>query len=105
MTGGLGSDGFVFNAIGDSGLGVNSDIITDFVHGTDKINLAAIDANVFVDGNQAFTQISSTAAFTAAGQIKFNAGILSGDVTGDGTADFQIALTGVITLTAIDLVL
>ncbi len=105
MKGGAGNDGFVFNAIGDSGLGTNKDVITDFVHGTDKINLAAIDANVFVDGNQAFTLISSTAAFSAAGQIKFNAGILSGDVIGDGTADFQIALTGVTTLTAIDFVL
>ena len=105
MTGGAGSDSFVFNAIGDSELGANKDVITDFVHGTDKISLAAMDAKVLVDGNQAFTLISSTAAFSAAGQIKFNAGILSGDVTGDSTADFQIALTGVTTLTASDFVL
>ena len=64
-----------------------------------------MDANAFVNGNQAFTLISNAAPFTAAGQIKFNAGILSGDVTGEGTADFQIALTGVTTLTAIDFVL
>jgi Ca2+-binding RTX toxin-like protein len=105
MTGGLGNDGFVFNVFGDTKAGINKDVIIDFVHGTDKINLAGIDADISVDGNQTFSLISSTTAFTAAGQIRFNAGILSGDVTDDGIADFQIALTGVTVLTASDFVL
>jgi len=105
MTGGQGNDSFVFNATGDSVVGVNADVITDFEQGIDKINLAAIDADVFSNGNQAFVLISANAAFSSAGQIKLDAGNLYGEVTGDGIADFQVALTGVAGLTVVDFVL
>ena len=66
---------------------VSRDIITDFVNGTDRIDLSAIDANSTTIGNNAFTLIG-TGAFA-----------------GDGTADFQIQLTGNHTMTAADLML
>ena len=40
--------------LGIAGQGLR-DIITDFTHGQDKIDLSAIDANTRVAGNQAFT--------------------------------------------------
>jgi Ca2+-binding RTX toxin-like protein len=105
LTGGAGADIFSFSATTESATGVNHDVITDFVRGTDKIDLSTIDANVFVTGNQAFTLISSGAAFTTAGQIKFVGGVLQGNITNDQTADFEIALTGVTALSAADFIL
>ena len=58
---------------------VSRDIITDFVNGTDRIDLSAIDANSTTIGTGAFA--------------------------GGGTADFQIQLTGHHTMTAADLML
>lgn len=105
ITGGAGYDIFKFALITESVVGANRDVITDFVSGTDKIDLSLIDANVFTTSNQAFTLIGSTAAFSAAGQIKFVNGILYGEVTGDSTADFEIALTGVTSATAANFIL
>lgn len=105
LTGSSGYDTFKFNAITDSVVGTNRDVIADFVRGTDKIHLSAIDADVFTTGDQAFKLIGSTTAFSAAGQIKLSSGVLYGDVTGDGVADFQIALTGVTSVASTDFVL
>jgi len=91
-------------------VGANADVIADFSHAQgDRIDLAAIDARFTVAGNQAFSFIG-TAAFTGvAGQLHYwrDAGrtIVSGDVNGNGTADFNIALTGTIALVAGDFVL
>jgi len=110
LTGGAGTDRFQFTTIADSVNGANADRITDFSHAQgDRIDLAAIDARFTVVGNQAFSFIG-TAAFTGvAGQLHYwrDAGrtIVSGDVNGNGTADFNIALTGTIALVAGDFVL
>jgi len=110
MTGGLGADVFDFNAIGQSVVGAGRDIITDFVRGTDTINLAGIDANQGTAGNNAFTFIG-TSAFTTAGQLRyfFDAAteqtVLEGNVDAGLAADFQIALTGNQALTAGNFVL
>ena len=103
MTGNGGADTFFFLATSDSGVGAGArDIITDFVSGSDVINLAGIDANINVAGDQAFTVTAGggAGAFTnVAGQIR--AGlvganvIIEGDVNGDGLADFQIQLGNV----------
>ena len=109
LTGGAGADKFVFTSTHDSAAGASRDVITDFVHGVDKIVLSAIDANTLVAGNQAFTLIDSNAAFTSAGQIKFvdgtAGGVLYGEVNGNGVADFSIALAGVHSITAMDFIL
>ena len=95
---------------------VSRDIITDFINGTDRIDLSAIDANTLAGGNNAFTFIGTgvfsgggAAGAAGAGQLRYSfAGtdtLVEGDVNGDGTADFQIQLTGHHTMTAADLML
>ena len=53
MTGGAGADTFIFTATSDSPKGT-PDLILDFTHGLDKIDLSAIDADTGTAGNQAF---------------------------------------------------
>ena len=51
----------------------------------------AIDANTTMAGDQAFIAIGIEVAFTGvAGELRYNSGILEGDVNGDRAADFQI---------------
>ena len=113
MTGGAGADTFVFTALNQSGITAASrDLITDFVNGTDRIDLSGIDANSTVIGNNAFTFIGngvfSGGGAASAGQLRYSfagtATLIEGDVDGNGTADFQIQLTGNHTMTAADLV-
>lgn len=59
----------------------------------DRIDLSEIDAITGTTGNDAFTFIG-TAAFSAAGQLRYQASgavtLIEGDVNGDRTADFRI---------------
>jgi Ca2+-binding RTX toxin-like protein len=109
LTGGNGADQFSFGALTDSPVGAGRDIITDFVSGTDRIGLSGIDASTAVAGNQAFTLINTAAFSAVAGQLRYEVTggntILEGDVDGNGTADFQIELTGVHSFVAADLIL
>jgi hypothetical protein len=112
MTGGAGADDFDFNVVWETGkTAPTRDIIADFVHGADDIDLSTIDANGSAAGNGAFRfLVREGAAFTGVrGQLRFdqqvNKTIVEGDVNGDGNADFQIQLTGLKTLTAGDFVL
>ncbi len=93
LTGGLGADSFVYTAVIAHSSGANRDTITDFVSGTDKVNLSAIDANLGVGGNQTFAFIGN-AAFSLPGQVRYAAGVLEANVNADLAADFQILLTG-----------
>ncbi len=121
LTGGSGADVFVYTALSDSTvLAAGRDTILDFTSGSDKIDLRAIDANTRLGGDQAFTFIGG-GAFTGstamnafqqsqhAGELHIVAGVLSGDVNGDGIADFAILLSNVNgvtpTLQAADIVL
>jgi serralysin len=87
------------------------DTITDFFKGQDIIDLSALDANQNIPGNQAFTFLGETRIFTAAGQVIFNFNeenqttVLNVELNGDGIADFQIGLLGIIPFTAADLIL
>lgn len=98
LHGGADQDRFVFQSCAESAVGAGRDIIADFEVGFDWIDLKRIDANVNELGNNAFSFIGSD-QFSAAGQLRFASGKLSGDVDGDGVADFQIELTGVTELT------
>ena len=61
-TGGAGRDLYDFNAIADSKAGASTrDVITDFDHLTDKIDLTGIGAGTTVVGNQAFRWVGSSA--------------------------------------------
>lgn len=96
LTGGRGADIFTFLAASDSLSGIATrDTITDFkVREGDHINLSAIDANTSLDGDQAFSYIGG-GSFTDAGQLRFSAGVLSGDTDNDGLSEFEILLVGV----------
>src|SRR5262249_8253407 len=97
LTGGLGNDQFVFAAITDSTVGA-PDTITDFVHGLDKMNLTAIDADPSVTLDQAFLFGGNNANVVAHSVTWFETGgntIVQADVDGDTNADLHINLTGI----------
>lgn len=117
LEGGAGADTFVFAAAGDSreyaqrsdGPKLLPDVIADFAPGTDKIDLAGIDAITGTGANDAFTFIGSAAFSHQAGQLRFETAgghtALYADLDGDGLADMQIMLQTPVTLTAADFVL
>jgi len=110
MTGGSSADIFDFNAVNETGItGGTRDQIIDFVQGSDKVDLATIDANTVAAGNQAFAFIAAAAFSGVAGQLRSVATatttIIYGDVNGDAAADFQIQLNTPWTLTAGDFTL
>lgn len=93
LEGGSGADVFVYASVLDSAPGGgNRDQIVDFTRGVDKIDLSAIDANTALGGDQAFAYIGNAAFSGTAGQLRYVGGIVSGDINGDGIADFQIQL-------------
>ena len=99
LTGGSGWDTFAFNSVAEIGIAPGRyDIITDFVSQVDKIDLVNLDANLNVAGDQAFQYIGSAAFSGVAGQLRLANQILSGDINGDGLADFRLGLTGVSSL-------
>jgi Ca2+-binding RTX toxin-like protein len=104
LTGGSGEDLFVFNDWNESGTGSLRDVINDFNSDQgDKIDLTHFDANLQVAGFNGFTFIGSS-NFTGAGQVRFVDQMLSGNVSGNAGADFEIQLVGVHNFTANDLV-
>ena len=116
MTGNEGHDTFVFESILDTGKTRSTrDVITDFTRGEDLVDLAAVDANVLMDGDQAFSWRGERGFSGSAGELRFvrenNPGsandrtIVEGDVNGDRIADFQIELAGLHRLTDHDFLL
>lgn len=107
LIGGADADVFAFRTKAEAGNGVNRDVIVDFVVGLDKIDLSAIDANEWLEGNQAFSFIGSSAFSGAAGELRYGsaAGIVYADTNGDGFADFQLHLIGKPALAESDVVL
>ena len=117
LTGGADSDVFKFVSVGGSGTTATTrDIITDFVHGTDKIDLSAIDATTAI-GDQAFILNAKGSASTAVAQGDIGwytidkAGtvndqtILKINTDGDSTIEMTIQLKGLIALTSSDFIL
>ena len=106
VTGTSGADTFVFAKVMDS-TPTAPDTILDFQHGIDKIDLHLIDIDATTAGLQPFHFLETGAFAGHAGDLIYNAdtGLLSGDVDGDGKADFQIMLANKVVLSAGDLVL
>jgi Ca2+-binding RTX toxin-like protein len=107
LTGGAGNDIFDFNAVAETGLTSSTwDIISDFVQGADKIDLSTLDAITATATNEAFTSIiGSTAAFSAAGQLKLSGGVLYGNTDADSAAEFAIQIVGLNSATTADFIL
>lgn len=107
LVGGSGKDVFDFDRPTESGLTrLDWDIITDFERGHDKIDLSTIDANTSTALNDAFhAMMLGGERFTAAGQLKFENGVLYGNTDADMDAEFAIQVLGVTKLTLSDFVL
>ncbi|MGH6767885.1 MAG: choice-of-anchor L domain-containing protein [Xanthobacteraceae bacterium] len=118
MTGGAGADDFDYNLVSDTGRTSSTrDIIRDFTHRVDDIDLASIDANGSAAGSGAFKFLAAEGGrFTGAkGQLRWDQQnssgtandktIVEGDINGDKKADFQIQLAGLKTLSAVDFIL
>lgn len=72
LFGGAGADVFIWRHISETGIqGATSDLVRDFSRKEgDVLNLAGIDANELVAGNQAFTFVGQD-PFTGPGQIRY----------------------------------
>jgi Ca2+-binding RTX toxin-like protein len=108
LTGGAGADIFVFTSRTHTGLtSTTADLILDMRAGTDMIDLSSIDARTNVAGNQAFRFVGTASLAGASGRLRYDAGtgLVQGDVTGDGVADFAIFIQNRAVLTALDFVL
>jgi hypothetical protein len=114
LTGGDDGDIFNFDFRGETRKGAGRDVITDFQHGIDDIDLSGIDARSGAN-NQAFKWIGGADFHDRKGELHFvkinkpgqlqDKTIIEGDVNGDGRADFQIELSGLIHLSKGDFVL
>jgi Ca2+-binding RTX toxin-like protein len=111
LTGGSGGNLYEYNSASEStSAPAGRDIITDFSHLLDRIDLSAIDANALALGHQAFT-FKGTAAFSGhAGELHYrfettSRTIIEADVNGDKVADFAIELTGHKAVGAVDFIL
>ncbi len=104
-------DRFIYFQQSDSGVGKGErDVITDFVAGVDRIEIWRLDADTTRGGNQVFEWVGRTAFSQDAGELRyFNTAqgntIIQADVDGDGTADFEIELSGVVALSGTDFLL
>jgi Ca2+-binding RTX toxin-like protein len=109
LTGGGSADVFAFERTTDS-TAAAFDTITDFLQGTDLVDLSRIDANTGVAGDQAFAFLGVAGFGGVAGQARVDQGTpgitaLELDVNGDAIADMRIELVGTHALQATDLVL
>lgn len=107
LFGNAGADVFKYAQIADSKAGASyRDVISDFAAG-DKIDLSGIDAKAGFGANDSFTFLGATAPTTANcnGAVWFKAGILYASNDADVAAEFEIALTGVSSISAGDLIL
>ncbi len=96
LVGGSGTDTFDFNSVSEIGRGSSRDVIDDFHRSEyDVVDLQSIDADITRGGNQEFNFIGGQSFHGQAGELRFASGILSGDVNGDGRADFEIRMNGV----------
>jgi Ca2+-binding RTX toxin-like protein len=108
VSGGAGADSFVFSNNNVTGGGQTT--ILDFSEAQgDKINVHAIDANTALAGDQNFHFIGTAAFSHTAGELHYTVvgsdAYVSGDVNGDGVADFTIHLANVHSLMSSDFIL
>jgi len=97
LKGGSHADTFVYFDVLASTLDA-PDTIVDFMAG-DRIDLSAIDANsAGGTADDAFVYVGEAGFSGVAGELRFNTGLLMGDIDGDGAADLVIRLAGTTTI-------
>ena len=109
LTGGVGRDAYVLTQVSHASASGGADVIKGFQQGVDRIDLSAIDAKprgllngaFKFPGDQVFSGRAGEVRFTVDGRVT----TVEGDTTGDGAADFALALTGAYAMTAGDFVL
>jgi Ca2+-binding RTX toxin-like protein len=106
LTGNGGADIFKWAASGDAGTGQQADHILDFLRGTDKIDLSAIDANPATGVDDAFAFIGTATFHNVAGEVRYdvtggNAHVFA-DLDGNGVADMEIIVNNVPLLAGTD---
>ena len=95
----------------ESTAGLYRDVILDFTSGFDRLDLSAIDADLNIAGNQAFTFIGTNNFSETSGEVRFFTRgsnlILQVEINGDGniTADMEIQLNGLASISATDFIL
>lgn len=105
-----GSDHFIFASAAESVLGFERDVIMDW-SADDKLDLRGMDAYSSNEGIQAYTFVGLGSADRNVGQgaVKYyqygDNTYVVGNATPDGTADFQIEIRGLHTLSAADFIL
>jgi serralysin len=110
LTGGNSGDTFVFLLGNSSAASGQHDRITDFLSGTDHIDLSGYDAISSTGGYDQFKFLAAAAFSGAAGELNYfynsSTGVttLQGDTNGDGVADFAIDLTGNVSISLLDLI-
>lgn len=105
LTGGAGADVFLFRSFQDSRPGSARDVITDFA-AADRIDLSALDANSLRGGNQRLEFSGTDAQAHSLWYVEqANRVILRADHDGDARADFEVALSGISSLSASDFIL
>lgn len=117
MYGGAGNDVFVFTAVTDTGaVATSTDVLFDFVDGSDKIDLSQIDASSLLVGDDAFTFLGTDAITTnQRGEVNYKQFDVKGsvndytliyiDTDSDTAAEGIIKLMGLHRLTAGDFIL
>jgi len=109
LYGNAGADTFRFGAVTDSPFGGALDAVWDFVKGVDRIDVAGIDADATLAGNQAFGFNATAPMFIDAGTLWLaeanGSTTVYADVNGDGGADFGVFVFGVTGMTASDFIL
>lgn len=113
-TGAAGADRFDYDSVGDSPWTSGRtacDVITDFTHLSDRLDLSTIDARAATSAiNDTFTFLAARGTtFDAAGQVRwYQSGgntLVEASNDADTVAELQIELTGLKTLTAADFLL
>ena len=115
LDGAAGADIFRYLSELDTGVGAgNRDVLRTFTLGQDKIDLSEIDADpdFFSPGQDPFIFIGNSAFSGTVGELNFfqqGSGatamtVIGGDLDGNGVADFEIQLTGLVNLTAGDFI-
>ena len=108
MEGGAGADAFKYTFLTHSTASA-FDTIRDYTTGSDRIDLADLDANAGAAGDQAFTFVAAQSQAVIANSVTWyqqdGNTFVQADVNGDATADFVLRLLGNKALTAGDFTL